>query len=435
MKESKYNFKLNVGEKSVIYNALNDSITQLDSEAIDLLEKKDFDKFPPDCLNELISGGVLVEDEMEEMQKYRYLVNKHRYQSNVYIFTIVTSHICNLKCTYCYEGGGWYNKAMSEKEAENVVNFMKGTLAKKAHRGLSVLFYGGEPLVAEKACVKIAQDVSAFCDETGLETYLAMATNGTLITEKTIEKLFAPYNFKVVQITLDGNRKDHNSRRMYKDGSPTYDIILSAIKMLDDASVPVHIRLNIDKKNIEGLNDLFDDLKSLNLKRADFYYSPIYSMTEECKHMSEVCLGDSELLEVQKSVYPEMKKTGMAATIRPVQHFGCMFETDDSFVIDPYMDIYKCLTLMNRERDRVGYLDDEGKMRLLPRFYDVMSRSPLNNGECLECPYLPLCNGGCAAQAVDRTGSYHGTVCTEEKVLLKDRLEQYCKGKFEGKRE
>jgi len=38
---------------------------------------------------------------------------------------------------------------------------------------------------------------------------------------------------------------------------------------------------------------------------------------------------------------------------------------------------------------------------------------------------------GPAAQAVDRTGSYHGTVCTEEKVLLKDRLEQYFKGKFE----
>lgn len=435
MKESRFNFKLKAGEKSVIYNTLNDSLTQLDSEAMSLLEKKDFDRFPSDLLSELVSGGVLVEDGMDEVQKYRYLVNKHRYQSNVYIFTIVTSHICNLRCTYCYEGGGWHNKAMGEKEAENVVSFMKSYLTKKAHKGLSMLFYGGEPLVAEKACVKIAKDVSAFCDEIGLENYLAMATNGTLITEKTVENLFAPYNFKVVQITIDGNRKDHDSRRMYKDGSPTYDKILSAIKMLDDASVPVHIRLNIDKKNIRGLNDLFEDLKPLNLKRADIYYSPIYSMTEECKHMSEACLGDSELLEVEKRVYPEMKKTGIASTIRPVQHFGCMFETDDSFVIDPYMDVYKCLTLMNKEKDRVGYIDGGGKMKLLPRFYDVMSRTPLSNKGCLECQYLPLCNGGCAALAVDRTGSYHGTVCTDEKVLLKDRLERYFKEKYEEKHE
>jgi uncharacterized protein len=432
MKESKFNIKIGgiSNDRYVIYNTLKDSITLIDSDVMILLEKKEIEKIPPELLSELRSGGIIVDDQLDELKYYAYLYNKARYNSDVYMFTVITTYVCNLRCTYCYEGGGLFNKTMSWKEAEKCSKFIEKSIDKKAHKGVSLLLYGGEPLIGKDACLKIIKKVNNHCKDIGLDFYGGIATNGTLITEDVIENLFKPYNFRAVQITLDGNRKDHNSRRKYKNGAPTYDIILSKIKMLDNALVHGHIRVNIDKQNVKGLNELFEDLTALNLKNSSIYVSPTYSMTPACKSLEHLCFTNSELHPLEKKIYPQMKRTGIGTIIRPIQRFNCMFETDDSFVIDPYLNLYKCLVLTGDEKYRVGSIDNDGNAHLSSTFYDILSRDPLNHEECRRCPYLPLCSGGCAAAAVDKKGSYHGIACAEEKYSSKNRMLQYVKEKF-----
>ena len=98
---------------------------------------------------------------------------------------------CNLKCKHCYSSSGKKREdELDTKDAKKAIDIM-------ARAGVTILaFSGGEPLVR-----KDIFELAKYAANHGM--YVAMATNGTLITKEVARKM-KESGIKFVQISLDG---------------------------------------------------------------------------------------------------------------------------------------------------------------------------------------------------------------------------------------
>jgi radical SAM protein with 4Fe4S-binding SPASM domain len=88
-----------------------------------------------------------------------------------------------------------------------------------------------------------------------------------------------------------------------------------------------------------------------------------------------------------------------------------MASSDLGFVITPDMKVFKCYFLVDQEEQCLGYIDDVG--------LKVENYAPLNREiaqGCLECKFLPLCNGGCASSRHYRGLKAHERVCVYSRI-------------------
>ena len=61
-----------------------------------------------------------------------------------------------------------------------------------------------------------------------------------------------------IQVTLDGERKIHNKRRVFHDGSGSFDAIWQNIRLALEKQIEVYIRVNVDSDNLESLPAVAD---------------------------------------------------------------------------------------------------------------------------------------------------------------------------------
>lgn len=90
---------------------------------------------------------------------------------------------------------------------------------------------------------------------------LSLATNGTLLTDEKIT-LLKECDFRLVQLSIDGNRPENDSLR----GSGTFDLINDALDKLIDAEIPVGVATMITKKNKEHISELVSYLGKKKIK-------------------------------------------------------------------------------------------------------------------------------------------------------------------------
>ena len=198
-------------------------------------------------------------------------------------------------------------------------------------------------------------------------------------------------------------------------GSPYVQVSL-------DGSRNVEIRINVDQGNKAGLGELFDDIDCLNLKHTSCYVAPIISLAKSCASYQPLCIDVEKFSEFGDELYNKFPIIGLA---RPSPRYGCMFETDNRFAIDPYLHLYKCIAMAGDERHKVGFIDENGRAHLNNRFYEAMKRNPLDFEKCRECEVLPICGGGYAALVYDKYGAYQAVYCETRKQMLNERIRSY----------
>lgn len=417
MKSSLYNMYKRGRSGYVLLNTLTNATARIDEEIKTLLDR-DPDNIPKDILEMLHENGFVVEDGCDEKKIVAYWFDKDKY--NVFlrdlVYTVAVTYACNLGCPYCFQGTQKGIGILDTERADILLKNIDRNLSQKEFKALGLTLYGGEPLLAYRQCVQIMKGASRICDQQNKEFRGSIVTNGVLIDEEVVGTLLKPY-CQWVQITMDGGREVHNKRKMRKDGSGTYDALLHVLELLRDAHVDVNLRLNVDRGNIDAFADLSRDLAERGLQDIKKYVGWVQPSHAErrgegCSNYAETCFTVDEIVELENHVYRQMGRMRASdGTSLTFKHDPCMFDREDSYLVDPYLDLYNCWEFMGIKDRKVGHISESGEMVFNSEYYEQMSRNPLEIEECTDCTYLPFCAGGCAAYAYHENGTYHSSPC------------------------
>jgi len=366
----------------------------------------------------LRSAGHLVTEGQDEdfynILKMRRLTNQ--YAPGTLLLTVAITRACNFDCSYCFEGNRT-GKPMSEEMAEKLVAFIKGHKNMK----LFITWYGGEPLLAFDRILSIDEKLKA--EELPYQSM--MVTNGYLLEERVIRELNR-LNIKIIQITLDGKRETHDSRRCLKGGGKTYDRIFRNLEalMASDYNGKVYVRVNVDGRNAEEFMEVYRSVKEKFPEDYGKRISVYPGFVTGAAHPDASCFFNSD--DKGRFVAEVSEKYGEA----PLSLFprrppgGCTLTKRNAYVVGPDGELYKCWNDVGLEKMVVGHIDSltDWNMPLVAK--GMVAASHLDSAECRECFCFPICDGGCHKMRMENIteGAKHD-VCTYFKHHLDELLE------------
>ncbi len=200
------------------------------------------------------------------------------------------TYACNLHCKHCYATAGkpWEDELTTE-EAKRAIDIFD-------RAGVTIIaFSGGEPLVRPDI-----MELTRYATDKGI--YVAMATNGTLITkEKAKEMKEAGVQF--VQISLDGmDAKTHDEFRGVKGA---FDKTVQGIKNAVAEGFFVEISTTVTRYNYKQLPDIIQFGEDLG---ANWFMAYNFIPTGRGKEIFEMDLSPGEREEALKMLWGELRK-------------------------------------------------------------------------------------------------------------------------------
>jgi len=410
-----------------LYNSLSNSFFELDKSHYQFLTQLEQN---PNCasidseytfLNLLREKKVLIGkgENGKAITVKQYNRNKFSYDTSNLILSICPTLGCNFRCPYCFENDQHVVKKMGEEVINQIISFIKSF--KKA-KDLSICWYGGEPTMVFDIIKKITEKVKKL-DITYKEA--SIITNGYLLNEEKVNEL-NDLNIKSVQVTIDGLKDAHNSRRFLTGGRPTYDKILTNIEKLMNSTYngSCSIRVNIDRSNLTGYLKLREHLlNKFKGKKVTVYSGRVETFgNSSCNSCNlnanewtdfTIDLFHNNGISPGEHVYPDSNIENL-----------CSANTQNSFVIGQDGELYKCWEDVGRKDMVVGDIfevEPITNMELVS-LYDV-GTNPYLDQECLSCTFLPICGGGCANRRL--RAKHYNEKGMEFCSLYKDNIVKY----------
>ena len=337
--------------------------------------------------------------------------------------TICPTLQCNFRCPYCFEHSQKDSAVMTHGTIERLLSFIESY---KEIRHLSLAWYGGEPLIAFDVIRDITERVKSLnLDFEGA----ALVTNGYLLDKGKCD-LLNDLNIHSIQITLDGPEEVHNMRRFLAGGRPTFRRILANLDALMDSTYKgsCDIRVNIDKHNIEGFQELHASLLERFKGKKLFIYAGHVHASLGHAYDHSCSLGLQEWTDFTFDMY---RRRGLMPTgdFYPADDIdsACVGTTHNKFVIGPEGELYKCWEDVGKPTMVIGNIHEDEPVTNpeLQAQYGI-GTDAYNDPDCLACSVLPICGGGCANKRL--RAKQFGEEGLEFCSLYKENLTSYLEG-------
>ena len=395
MIQSRFNLFIPIpdSDKQLVYNTASNYLVEVNPETADIIQN----------ISEGVNGN---EETIEKLKEMNFIVAKgyderktlqltsyiYRYSNETLGLTIAPTLNCNFRCHYCYEEQKNIN--MNQAVQQALAEFFTAR-AKKADY-MSVTWYGGEPLLMPEVISRLSQVFISAAKEYKADYNAEIITNGYLI-EDVGASFFKENQIEVAQVTLDGPREVHDSRRRLRaSNASTFHKILAGIKLLEDNSLRVAIRCNVDKTNANTVESLAVLLKEEGVK-SPLHLGRVY-LPEDAPGYTD-CYKCSEFGLKELSFVETLKKSGeaKAKSLYPWARVGyCSATNRNSFLIGPDGGVYKCWNDIGIPEKRIGLLGNEKReIHEAVNEEKYLLSDPFTHPMCSECTYLPICFGGC----------------------------------------
>ena len=162
------------------------------------------------------------------------------------------TNACNLNCKHCYQRAGKQTSdELTIEEQLQVVEEMVETGV------VAIAFSGGEPLVSRDF-----YEVATKAKEEGM--YVALATNGTLITERIAKKL-KNVGVDYVEISLDS--ADPKRHDVFRGIPGSFYRALEGIKHCVDQGIFTCVATTVTQLNLHEIPDIIDLAEKLRVQR------------------------------------------------------------------------------------------------------------------------------------------------------------------------
>ena len=263
----------------------------------------------------------------------------------------------------------------------------------------------------------LSEQIIALCEEKELQYQAGIITNGYLLTPENAEKL-KKYNVRDAQVTVDGPKEIHNERRPTVNGQGTYDVIMNNLKSICGI-LHVHLRINVDIKNIELANEVVSHLKQENMLEYIHPYLGLvipYNGTYE----ADKCLTN-ELYSKYNLYFMKKNNIPFQTTYPRPRGNHCVSDFYNGWVVDEKGYLYKCWNDIGEISKAVGNINfGENSLQSTKLISEYSSCDFFEDPKCKECKLLPVCMGGCPHSRVEGK-----TICHQLNFRMKDYLIEY----------
>ncbi len=202
--------------------------------------------------------------------------------NRAYSLTVLTSTDCNLGCGYCFQNTGQdptggtrppriAHARLTPETITSILGFAGRQMTAAGLDKLSLLLFGGEPLLNPRGCLELLTRASDY----GL-SYAWMISNATLLTPSLARRL-SDRGLQSVQVTFDGDLDDHDQIRVRRSRGGTFDAIVANIARACEVS-PLRwtFRVNVSHHNYQGIDALTDRLAAaVDPGRCTIYFARV----------------------------------------------------------------------------------------------------------------------------------------------------------------
>ncbi|MFZ4671258.1 MAG: radical SAM protein [Flavobacterium sp.] len=395
MKYSKYNSILQLSDLlSVLYNSKEDKSIIISNSKTDLL------KFSPEYLanqdseiyNNLIQINAIVADDKNELQEVIELGKQIENNDEYYKLIINPTMGCNFSCWYCYESHIVGSK-MSKSNVDKIIKFIDNILLEKPNlKTFDLAFFGGEPLMYYSKVTRPIIDYyrTKYEIHKNINFEISFTSNGYLLSDIILNHLIEKNDYKHFQITLDGNREEHNQVRVAQKEEGSYDVIIESIRRLLENGVEVVLRVNYTALTAYSVGDILNDISHFtdaNKRNLSIDFHRVWQDKEEVADIDEFINSIKESFEnsnfrvVRNDIVENFKKP-------------CYADRENEVVINFNGDIYKCTARDFSKENSYGFIDDNGKLNWNDKI-ETWKKLKIQSKACQSCRILPLCGGGC----------------------------------------
>ena len=320
-------------------------------------------------------------------------------------------------CSYCFQGETMHNDASLKYDFEAIKRSLL-EVWKGPYQGSDVCLHGGEclltPLPELEKLLSLIYNLP--WKGGGVKRTSAIMTNGTLITEEHIQ-LFKKYNTHV-GISMDGP-SNLNVMRGFNPSDPEatrrYNARLNAtIKRLREMRVPVSIICVLHSKNA-GTKEMRQQLGGWVLQLKEMGITSGRFNPVECNEHPEYELSQEQLFQMWVNVYGWNKKYGVSwnpavemeknLTGENKHPQSCGFDRCDPFSTHTFSILPNGQTGNCDKTFGSGFYPRSGSNSSCGRY------EALRQTECMGCPYITICGGGCPFDSAEGDWRHKSRYC------------------------
>ena len=327
---------------------------------------------------------------------------------------------CNLCCSYCYQINKGHNK-MPFEIAKTLIDellhndkLIKNYVKSKNSLGVILEFIGGEPLLEVDL---IDQIIDYFIEQCIILHHpwvdkfrVSICSNGVLYFTPKVQEFIKKHQTHLsFSISIDGNKKLHDTCRIFPDGTGSYDLAIKAAK-----HYMKHYDKNLGSKmtlSIDNINYTF--LALVNLWENGYNYIHANCVYEKGWTIEHARVLYNELKKVADYLLNNHLEKIKGTSILNLDLSQQKNTSDQNFcggdgnmlAIDYKGDLYPCLRYMESSigqnqlpyiigniNDGIGY-NQQTKNMIAGLNVTYKSQSPQ---KCLDCPVSGEC-GWCSA--------------------------------------
>lgn len=434
MKPSKFNIAQPFQGNILLYNTYSTSMLELELELYNNIFVNNNNSFKYE-IDRLFSMGFLIDDSLDELVEQKQLremvvSNSGSTISNVIIAPTLA---CNARCFYCFENG--YRKGiMMTDTARAVVHFLKEHWDGEK---IGITWFGGEPLMAADVIEIMIDELN----KEGIPFASKITTNGSLLTDKMIQRILKKWNVDKIQITIDALGTEYNAIKNYVDINDAFSLVMENIESCLYAGLPIRIRINFDPDKMdvavhtmEYLNKRFDKFSNIKV-----YFAPIdeddcvvrnitdsFAEYDEHPYIKLIKYGRKHGLyrgfpDMEDDKYTqEYDSHGLLKKLKIYpQPINCYAACQNVFSIDCNGKLYKCHRGLGRDEYASGDVFTGVKENDI---YTFFCDTEVSMDECNSCAILPICQGGCKINA----RLYKGKgCCAPSKGIINQLIQLY----------
>ncbi len=319
------------------------------------------------------------------------------------------SGACNMRCSYCF-----YCDEIKKREVKNYgmmsLETLENLVKKPLLEGFSpctFAFQGGEPTLCGIDFYKNFVELVKKHKREGTQVHFAIQTNGLSINEEWAQ-FFAENNF-LVGLSMDGNKKVHDSLRFDHSNKGTFNRVLRASKLFDNYKVEYNILTVISATVAKNIKDMYDFYTRNNFTFLQFI--PCLDPIGEERGKHEWSLTPQIYALFLKNLFDlwyRSFKRDKPVSIRyfdnlvmlllgnPPESCGMMGTCTFQNVIEADGGIYPC-DFYVLDDYKIGNINTDSFETINTNRENIkfIQKSQHIDEDCKVCKWFPLCRGGC----------------------------------------